>query len=78
MARQTNDSEPTCGEDIGGKPETEPRSLNHYSGAPAGQLSSEGDEPPLVRVRLSEDGSHTIEETLSPSGDVVSSRTTPV
>lgn len=78
MARQTKDGEPTYDRDIGDKTkETEIRPPQRSSDAAAGQLSSEGDEPPLVRARLSEDGSHTVEETLSPTGSVVSSRTRP-
>lgn len=78
MARQTNDGEPTYGNTIDDKAkETEIRQSHHFSGVPAGQLSPEGDEPPLVRSRLSEDDSHTVEETLSLTGSVISSRVRP-
>lgn len=78
MARQTNDGEPTYGRDTGGEAqETQLQPPPNFSGVPAGQLSPEGDEPPLVRSRLSEDGSDITEETLSPTGGVLSSRTEP-
>lgn len=73
MARLTNDGEPTYGRDRGNRTkDAEIRPPHHLSGVPAGQLSPGGDEPPLVRTHLSEDGSHIIEETLSPTGGVVS------
>lgn len=73
MARQTDDGEPTYGRDMGNKTkDTEIRPSHHFSGAPAGQLSAAGDEPPLSRTQLSDDGSHAVEETLSPTGSVIS------
>ena len=78
MARQTNDGEPTYGRDIGDKTkETEIRPPQRFSGVPAGQLSPAGDEPPLVRSRLSENGAEVANETLSPTGGVFSSPTEP-
>lgn len=78
MARQTNDGEPTYGSDRGEKTkEMEIRPPQHFSGAPAGQLSPAGDEPPLVRSRLSESGAEVANETLSPTGSVISSPTEP-
>lgn len=35
------------------------------------QVSPAGDEPPLVRTRLSKDGTEIASETLSPTGDVI-------
>lgn len=78
MARQTNDGEPTYGRDMGDKAQ-EPgiRPSQRFSGVPAGQLSPAGDEPPLVRSRLSENGAEIADETLSPTGSVVGSPTEP-
>lgn len=79
MARQTNDGEPTYGNvnDHKDEEEADRLPLHHFPSPAEDQLSSAGDEPPLVRARLSEDGSHAVEETLSPTGSVVSSRTRP-
>jgi len=79
MAQQTNDGKPVYGNvaDNRGEEEADRPPSHHLSGVPAGQLSPAGDEPPLVRSRLSEDGTETSEDTLSPTGGVVGSRTRP-
>lgn len=69
MARQTNDGEPTYGRNRSEKTkETDIRPSHHFSDAAAGQISPARDEPALERARLSEDGSHPIEETLFSTG----------
>ena len=79
MAQQTKDGEPIYGNvaDNGSEEEADRPPSHHFSGVPAGQLSPAGDEPPLVRSRLSEDGTETSEDTLSPTGGVVSSHVEP-
>ncbi len=78
-AQQTESSKPVYGNVADNRTEEEadrPPS-HHFSGVPAGQLSPAGDEPPLVRSRLSEDGAETSEDTLSPTGGVAGSRVEP-
>lgn len=79
MARQTNDGEPTYGNVNDHKGEEEPGRLpqRHFPAAAADQLSPAGDEPPLERSRLSEDGTETLNDTLSQTDGVVGSQSEP-